>query len=168
MKLAFLDKDGTLTTPKSGHTFVQSPDDQVLLPNVEQRINELVEAGYTLVVVSNQAGVEKGFKSLTDAIEEMRYLMRLLPQIQVCYFCPDMEGRECWKVTEVGILNKASYRFYYRKPEVGMVKQAVIDFDYNFSADDCLLIGDRPEDQECASNAAIRFIDAAEWRDNGI
>lgn len=54
--IAFLDKDGTLIRPKSGHKFVQSPDDQELIPGVSDRLKELTNKGYELVIISNQGG----------------------------------------------------------------------------------------------------------------
>ena len=38
MKLLVLDKDGTIVRPKSGHTFIQSPEDQVLIEGVAEAI----------------------------------------------------------------------------------------------------------------------------------
>lgn len=170
MKIAFLDKDGTLVKPKSGNTFVQHPEDQVLIEGVSERIQELVEAGYTLVVVSNQAGVEHGFKSLQDAFDEMRYLMRLLPQIEVCYFCPDMEGVNCWKVTKDNSSVNREYKFYYRKPYDGMLRQSSKDFDdfLAYTPENRLLIGDMESDKQCAEKAGIRYLDVNNWLASGI
>jgi histidinol phosphatase-like enzyme len=58
MKLAVIDKDGTLTTPISGATFPQSPTDQQLLPGVTEAIDRLRRDGWTLAIASNQGGCD--------------------------------------------------------------------------------------------------------------
>lgn len=61
MKLAVLDKDGTLTTSKSGNKFARNPTDQVLIEGVVEGCQSLIDAGYTLAIASNQGGVAAGF-----------------------------------------------------------------------------------------------------------
>lgn len=56
MKLIILDKDGTLTTPKSGKKFVQHPEDQVLLPGVLDALKWHDSQGHILAIASNQGG----------------------------------------------------------------------------------------------------------------
>ena len=58
MKLAVLDKDGTLTTPISGDKFSQSPQDQRLLPGVREAIDRLRSDGWSLAIASNQGGCD--------------------------------------------------------------------------------------------------------------
>ena len=89
MKLCIFDKDGTLTTTKSGETFVQHPEDQILLPGVVEGITAMAADGWLFAIASNQGGVAAGYKSLDDAIREIRYCLSLLPQIELGLFCPD-------------------------------------------------------------------------------
>ena len=58
MKLAVIDKDGTLTTSVSGAKFPQSPTDQKLLPGVKEAIDRLRADGWTLAIASNQGGCD--------------------------------------------------------------------------------------------------------------
>ena len=58
-KLLVLDKDGTLTRPKSGNTFVQNPEDQELIEGVAEAIARYVADGWTLAIASNQGGCHK-------------------------------------------------------------------------------------------------------------
>ncbi len=92
-KLLLLDKDGTLVRPKSGGEFVQHPEDQELLPGVAETIERYAADGWTMAIVSNQGGVSAGYKTLEDAISEMRHCMGLLPQIETAYFCPNGEPK---------------------------------------------------------------------------
>jgi histidinol phosphatase-like enzyme len=50
MKLAILDKDGTLVLPKSNNTFVQNPTDQILMVGAVEGCQRLIEAGYVLAI----------------------------------------------------------------------------------------------------------------------
>lgn len=166
MKLAILDKDGTLTQSKSGAQFVQHPEDQELMPGVKEAIARLVAGGYVLAIASNQGGVAAGHKSLEDAIAEMRYCLQLLPEIDYALFCPDFSGQELWMVDR-SIGNDASCRdrgtstaIYgrYRKPEPGM-----LNFASEFYSE-AVMIGDRTEDRLAAEAAGIPFLHADEWR----
>jgi D-glycero-D-manno-heptose 1,7-bisphosphate phosphatase len=47
----------------------------------------------------------------------------------------------------------------FRKPNPGMLKLAA----YLHSADECLMIGDRPEDEQAAAAAGIKFLSADVW-----
>lgn len=171
--LIILDKDGTLVEPASGKTFVQHPEDQVLLPGVTDRVSELHAQGHTLVIASNQGGVGK-YKSLEDAIAEMRYCLGLLPQIESAMFCPDFDGKECFWVGRTLVQPSKCFAFpffNYRKPNPGMLLHAMGQFEGStkrFNREDAIMVGDRDEDSEAAKAAGIRFIDAAEWRQNGI
>jgi len=172
MKLAILDKDGTLAQPKSGSKFVQSPDDQELMPGVKEAIAALVADGYMLVIASNQGGVEAGHKSLDDAIAEMRYCMKLLPEIERSYFCPDFAGQTCYMVLDQVIrtktLSATDWGFKsFRKPDPGMLLHAlwVFKIAYNVVGSvDVVYIGDRPEDEQASEAAGIPFIHADVWR----
>ncbi len=177
MKLAIIDKGGTLTETVSGATFVQSPTDQKLIAGVEQAIAKLISEGYTLAIASNQGEVAAGHKSLQDAIAEMRYAMQLTG-IDQAYFCPDMEGFECYsldKYRDIPIttsLNGGNYEHLigkYRKPDSGMLELAISRL-YNSQRiwerqpiEETIFIGDRPEDEQAAHNAQIPFIHAKDW-----
>ncbi|MEM6432282.1 MAG: HAD-IIIA family hydrolase [Cyanobacteria bacterium P01_D01_bin.115] len=179
MKLLLLDKDGTLTTPKSGAKFVQHPEDQELLPGVIEAIRHYDDTGWNLAIASNQGGVAAGHKTLEDAALEMRYCISLLRDggiqaIEInAYFCPDFEGMKC------GVVKTGCYPFRfrddhlkvdsYRKPNAGMIQAAIYDLAPFFSElEEALFVGDRPEDEEAASNAGVQFMWAEAWRNTGI
>ncbi len=55
-KMASFDYDWTLVSPKNGKTFPKSVDDWVwLYPNVIDKIKELYEDNYMIVIFSNQS-----------------------------------------------------------------------------------------------------------------
>lgn len=166
MRLIIFDKDGTLVEPASRHKFVRYHADQRLLPGVYERIVELNAAGAMFAIASNQGGVSSGYKSLKDAMAEIQYCVSLLPtQSSVrCYFCPDMEGRTCYAGDWRGFENYswAIPGANYRKPGPGMLLAAIKES--GIPVKDCVMIGDRPEDQGAAAAAGVRFLDATEWR----
>lgn len=172
--LVILDKDGTLVEPASGAQFVQSPMDQRLLLGVADRIAELKAMGATLVVVSNQGGVEAGHKTSADTKAEMRYLLKLLPDISQIWYCEKFDGDYALSITDLGddpsIIYSASVGApsnldgTYRKPGPGMLMAAIHDYQ----DDDAIMIGDRPEDAEAALNAGIPFVDAEAWRSGKV
>lgn len=178
-KIAILDKDGTLVRPKSGAEFVQNPEDQELLPGVAEAVARLVAEGWDLAIATNQGGVAAGYKTLEDAIEEVKFCMNLLPQCTTAYFCPDFEGEVCWLVwtrlegddEEVCqrdsiklIYSKSRKGNYYRKPNPGMIDEILDCYEDCGQPFEAVLIGDMESDREAAEAAGIRFVDAAEWR----
>ena len=173
VKLLLLDKDGTLTAPKSGKEFVQSPEDQKLLPGVADAIAAYAADGWMMVIVSNQVGVEAGHKTLESAIAEMRYCLKLLPQIKNAYFCPDFAGDQCWVCSNnpyaVDATNLSNFRHEFdsfRKPNAGLMHMAIEERNQDI---DCLLmVGDRDKDRNAAVNAGIPFMSAEEWRTNPV
>ena len=173
MKLAIFDKDGTLTTPASGAKFVQTPEDQVLIPGVADLLSVMSSDGWQFAIASNQGGIEAGHKSMADAIEEMRIALELTG-IPVAYFCPaapGSDGHYCMEVHDNGrFYHKlwdgqslaaafgdsdalALTRMGFRKPNPGMLLMACTRF--TFRPQQILFVGDRPEDQQAA--AAVNF-----------
>jgi HAD superfamily hydrolase (TIGR01662 family) len=177
MKLAILDKDGTLVLPRSGNKFVQNPTDQILMIGVVEGCQRLIDAGYVLAIASNQGGVEAGFKTLEEANHEMSYCMHLLQgfdiRIEVAILCPDFEGNQCLLVrwdasfdsttdSITGVENKDLIGTF-RKPQAGMLK-AISSIIQPTEPADCWMIGDRDEDRLAAQAAGFGFLDADEWR----
>lgn len=172
MKLLVLDKDGTLTRTKSGHTFVQHPEDQVLIDVVTDAIAAYAADGWTMSIASNQGGVAAGFKSLDDAIAEMRYCLNLVNEnytmIGYGLFCPDSVGNDCWIVDQTRGKGQSLEEYdcfkklkgTFRKPNSGM-----LDFwsdKYKF-CDKKLMIGDRDEDRGAATRAGFEFMHVSDW-----
>ena len=58
MKVAFLDRDGTLNVD---HGYVHKPEDVQLVPGAKEALHKLVENDYKLILVTNQSGIGRGF-----------------------------------------------------------------------------------------------------------
>lgn len=173
-KLLILDKDGTLIKSRSGNEFVQSPDDQELLPGVVEAIAQYAADGWKMAIASNQGGVAAGHKTIDSAVDEMRYCLSLLhPYVKVGCLCPDFEGIECFEVWQHALFTPidrgVEYRDYYgtfRKPNPGMLMYLISQFNRlpGDGSMEVLYVGDRPEDEQAAINAGVSFMWAHEWR----
>jgi D-glycero-D-manno-heptose 1,7-bisphosphate phosphatase len=167
-KLIIFDKDGTLTEPISGNTFVQHPHDQRLRPGVAEKLEQLRGEGWVMAIASNQGGVAAGHKTLDEAIEEMKYALSLTG-IYDGYMCPDngdsmiscgFSDANFRHVAETVQSLKDAYDVEvdgFRKPHAGMLlyrKHLMV-----MNPTQCLMVGDRPEDQAAAEAAGFAF----EW-----
>jgi D-glycero-D-manno-heptose 1,7-bisphosphate phosphatase len=138
----FLDRDGVLVeatvrdgVPQSAHSL----EELKILPDVARSCERLHEAGFLLVVVTNQPDVARG--SLTaEAVEEMhRELREHLPldDVAVC-FHDDADGCDC------------------RKPQPGLLLAAAKRWQVDLATS--FLVGDRWRDVEAARRAGCRAI----------
>jgi D-glycero-D-manno-heptose 1,7-bisphosphate phosphatase len=179
MKLLLTDKDGTLIAPASGAKFVNQPWDQAPLPGASEAIAKYAADGWTIAIISNQGGVAGGHKSLESAILEMQFCLKLFPQIQEAYFCPDFDGLDCWRVwgdcspSQQICYGEKSFQSWelalkgtFRKPNAGMLRLAMAIH----SPDQVLYTGDmlianspKGEDENAALSAGIPFIAAPEF-----
>ncbi len=137
----FLDRDGTLIRETG---YLSDPDRVELLPGVARALRNLVEAGYPLVVVSNQSGIGRGMFTLARAHEVMARLRERLREhgveltsIRLCPHRPE-EGCAC------------------RKPRPGMLELAAEDLD--LSLRDSVTIGDKWIDAATGRNAGGRGV----------
>jgi D-glycero-D-manno-heptose 1,7-bisphosphate phosphatase len=173
MKLLIVDKDNTLIKPKSGAKFVQSPDDQELLPGVFDRVQEAKDQGAIVIVASNQGGVASRHKTLDATLDEFAYLIKLLPQIDYCLFAHTYENLgygECIKIdaSDSGfqwkLVTNGEWRF--RKPNPGMINLAMKLAEVD--RENALMIGDREEDRLSAEAANVPFLWAQPWTDPSL
>ena len=95
-KLACFDLDHTLIKPKSGNKLPKNKDDYVYMPNVINKLKELYEKNYRIVIFTNQSG-----KYLESVIQKIQGILQELSSIQI----------------DVIIATKNDY---YRKPHTGM------------------------------------------------
>jgi D-glycero-D-manno-heptose 1,7-bisphosphate phosphatase len=189
VKILFIDKDGTFVKTISGEPFVNQPADQTLIEGSRAAIVRYVQHGWTTVIISNQGGVSQGYKSLEDAIDEMLIAMNLITQIDPLsgvpcsvfaegYLCPCMLDIDdhCWVVSnEPAIKPIALGQIHFpeipiagfRKPNPGMIQAAIATWreqGNEIREQDCLFVGDRPEDEQAAAAANVPFMWAEQWR----
>ncbi len=152
MKLIIFDVDGTLVTTKSGATFRKTADDWQWLPGRLEKLRELKLQGIRLAIATNQGGVAFGFMKQDDILAELIHMCDEggIPRggLYICYTHPK---------AKIADYQCEDYR---RKPGPGMLIEAVQDFDATYAS--TLYVGDRPEDEEAASQAGVDF----QWANN--
>lgn len=145
----FLDRDGVITVPIEREGKGYAPrrlDDLHIYPGVDVALTELHEAGFRLVVVTNQPDVAAGHLDPLVLAEMHRRLRRELP-IQFIHTCPHLAAAGC----------------SCRKPLPGMLlaenARTAVDMARSW------MVGDRDSDIEAGRSAGCRtvFIDRG-WR----
>ncbi|MBW4526713.1 MAG: HAD-IIIA family hydrolase [Phormidium tanganyikae FI6-MK23] len=162
MSLLMIDLDGTLRESHSGQLYFQNPQDQQIIAGADIALNTYQE-NWTIVGITNQGGVAAGHKTIQTCIQEQQYTLQLVSLLKEIYFCPDFEGKKCFRVTRHNAHNHSQTKWsgQYRKPQAGMLKLAMVR--YNHSPEDCVYVGDRPEDEEAARRAGVAFEWAEDW-----
>lgn len=150
-----LDIDGTVRKSKSGKTFIEGPEDIVLIDGIEEAIWQYKNKGYLVYGVSNQGGVAHGFKTLEAVKEEFGETVNLFEKnpFECIIFCQH---------DEKGTVVPYNRRSLLRKPSIGMLVWVEIKTYQNLNIyvdwDNSLFVGDRPEDEQCAANANVPFM----------
>ena len=150
-KCFIFDKDGTLCRSKSGKDTINSPEDQELIPGVEQALSILRDAypNSPFLIASNQGGVAFGTLTYTQANDCVNAAIRAIGG-SLAVFCPEHPQ---------GIVPPYVVDSEYRKPKPGMINFLLGEL--GIAPSDALMVGDRPEDQEAAEAAGVDF----EWAD---
>jgi D-glycero-D-manno-heptose 1,7-bisphosphate phosphatase len=62
-KAIFLDRDGTINVD---HGYVYKSDELEFIEGVENSLKKLQDAGYLLIIITNQSGIGRGYFSELD------------------------------------------------------------------------------------------------------
>lgn len=144
----FLDRDGTLVHP--GH-YPSRPEDLHLYDGIGLELRVLQEAGFRLVMITNQAGIARGYFTEADLQRMHAYLTSELARSGVhldgIYYCPHhIEG----------VIPELAIRCNCRKPRPGMLLQAAADL--NIDLQNSWFVGDILDDIEAGNRAGCRTI----------
>ena len=137
-KAVFLDRDGTINVEVQ---YLSQVKDFQFIPGVPWALKCLKDAGFLLVVVTNQSGIGRGYydEAALDSIHSHMHedLAKFGASIDACYFCPHHpeHGTGDYR-KECGC----------RKPLPGMLQQAALDLDIDLAAS--FMIGDKLADVE--------------------
>ena len=135
-KAVFIDRDGTLIEEVN---YLSRVEELSVFPFTPHALRRLKDAGYLIVVVTNQSGIGRGIydetamNSIHDAIQT-----EVGGAIDAFYHCPHLpcDGCSC------------------RKPMTGMLDQAASDLAIDISRS--WMIGDKKIDVETGFNAGAR------------
>lgn len=137
MKLIILDRDGVIN--QDSDAFVKNPDEWVALPGSLQAIARLTQAGWKVVVATNQSGLARGLfdmDTLTAIHTKMRReLAAAGGSVDAVFMCPHGPDDDC----------------ACRKPRPGMFEQ--IGRRYDIALAGVPAVGDSLRDLQASSAA---------------
>lgn len=138
-KAIFIDRDGTLIEEKN---YLHRPQDVKFFTGAISALRKAVEAGFTIVMITNQSGVGRGYFSMADVEKVHERLCSDLMSEQVSLIkiyiapeAPDQPSRG-------------------RKPSPQFLFDARDEFDIDLSRS--YMVGDKMIDLECGWNGGVR------------
>lgn len=144
-KALFLDRDGIINVDKG---YVSRPEEFEFVEGIFDVCRYASAQGYLLVVVTNQAGIGRGYYTEQDFQELSQWMVGEFAKraitITAIYHCP------CHPEAGIGVFRKESFD---RKPNPGMLLRAQSDLDLDLKQ--CALLGDKESDIEAAINAGV-------------
>jgi len=154
MRWCFLDMDGVLVKDK-GH--IHKIEDMEILPRAIEGLQMLRDSGFRFIIVTNQAGIAKGFFKHEDAHAFNEELARRLVEkgivIEATYMCPHHPNHtgDC----------------LCRKPGTGMLEEAARSF--SIRKENAVLIGDKGSDIEAGKRWGCKtvWIRNSQYPDSG-
>ena len=142
MKLVILDRDGVIN--HDSDLYIKSPDEWQPIAGSLEAIARLTQAGYHVVVATNQSGLGQGLFDMTalNAMHEKMHkaVNQLGGRIDAVFFCPHVKDAGC----------------ACRKPQPGMLLEIAERFKVALA--DVPAIGDSLRDLQAARAAGARPI----------
>ena len=96
-KLIVLDRDGVINFDSDD--YIKSVDEWIPIPGSIEAIVRLKQAGYTVVVLTNQSGIARGYYSVETLNQMHEKLNALLAESNVeidgIYYCPHGPDDDC-------------------------------------------------------------------------
>jgi D-glycero-D-manno-heptose 1,7-bisphosphate phosphatase len=137
MKLVILDRDGVIN--HDSELFIKSADEWHPLPGSLEAIAHLSQAGYHIVVATNQSGIGRGLFDMLALNAIHNKMHRAVAQhggrIDAVFFCPHAADSTCG----------------CRKPKPGMLMEIGRRFNVDLAA--VPVVGDALRDLQAAANA---------------
>lgn len=144
-RAVFIDRDGTISEEVG---YINHPSRFRLFPFSATAIRRLNDRGWLAIVVTNQAGVARGYFSeeMIQTVHEclQHDLERDGAKLDAIYYCAHHPS-----------VGQPPYRFdcECRKPKPGLISRAVEEF--NIDPSRSWMVGDRYSDVELARNAGV-------------
>ncbi len=140
LKLIVLDRDGVIN--HDSEQFIKSPEEWRAIPGSLEAIARLNQAGYRVVVATNQSGVGRGLFGMTmlTAIHEKMFkaLSQVGGRIDAVFYCPHAADSNC----------------DCRKPKPGMFEQVASRFGVDMN--NVPAVGDGLRDLQAAHAVGAR------------
>jgi D-glycero-D-manno-heptose 1,7-bisphosphate phosphatase len=135
MKLIILDRDGVIN--HDSPAFIKSPAEWVPIPGSLEAIARLNQAGYRVIVASNQSGIARELFDMTtlNAIHQKMHTAAQLvgADIDAIFFCPHaaVDNCDCRK-PKAGMFEEISKRFKVSLKGVPTVGDSLRDLQAGF------------------------------------
>ena len=143
----FLDRDGVINYDK-GYTY--KIKDFKFRPGVVKAIRYLNLKNYYVFIVTNQAGIAKGFYTINDFFKLQKYIKNFL--IKKNIFINDIKFSP---YHPKGKIKKYSIKSNFRKPGNLMIESLFTQ--WNLDRKKSLMIGDKITDMKAAKKSNIKF-----------
>jgi D-glycero-D-manno-heptose 1,7-bisphosphate phosphatase len=147
-RAVFMDRDGTISEEVG---YINHPSRFRLFPFAVAAIKQLNENGWLAIVVTNQAGVARGYfpERMIETVhaDMTKQVAEADARIDAIYYCAHHPS-----------VGEPAYRFDCdcRKPKPGLIKRAAEDFSIDLARS--WMIGDRYSDVELARNAGVNSV----------
>ncbi|OUR60328.1 hypothetical protein A9Q74_14020 [Colwellia sp. 39_35_sub15_T18] len=147
-KAIFLDRDGVINEEIN---YLHKIEDFVFTRNCLEALKAFQTQGYLLFIITNQAGIGRGYYTETDYHLLTNWMLARLKQhnieITQVRFCPHhaQEG-----------IGKYKRDCSYRKPNSGMINELVEK--YNIDVEQSILVGDTLSDIQAGVNAKVNTL----------
>lgn len=142
MKLVILDRDGVINHELAD--FVKSAEECVPIDGSIDAMARLHQAGFTVVVATNQSGLARGKFDLDDLEAMHEKLTGLVEaaggEISAIFYCPHAPDDNC----------------KCRKPKPGLID--AIEAEFNISAEGAPLIGDTLRDLQAGASKGCKLL----------
>ena len=141
-QVLFLDRDGVIN--KKREDYVKNINEFKFLPNILDALKKINNLGISIIIITNQSIVNRKIISENQLKEIHEYMLKTIEKnsckITKIYYCPHHPDEKC----------------NCRKPNTGMIEQAVKDFKIDLS--NALLIGDSNSDIQAANKMKMKSI----------
>jgi len=143
-KALFLDRDGVVNHDPGDYT--KSLEEFEILPSIIEKMKSWYDAGYLIIIITNQGGIAKGLYPLNEVNAIHQYLQgRCIEagfEIADFYFCPHHP--------------EISGTCFCRKPGSLLIEKAI--HKYQIDPQLSVMFGDRERDVQCANSAEVMGI----------
>ena len=141
----FLDRDGVINIDRG---YVHRREEFLFQDGIFELCRAAQDVGYLLMVVTNQAGIARGYYTEPEFLDLMKWMNREFADrgihIARVYYCP---------YHPTAGIGRYRYDSPDRKPNPGMLLQARADFNVDLAAS--VLVGDRSSDIDAARAAGV-------------
>lgn len=147
-RAVFLDRDGTINVDTH---YLYKIEDWQFIDGSPEGMKLLCERGYKLFIITNQAGIGRGYYRVEDMEELHKYILESLEkygvEITELYYCPHHP-------TDAKGLYKKNCNC--RKPGTELIEKAIKDYDIDIANSFC--IGDKSCDIKMGEKAGCKTI----------